>query len=106
MIKPIGINIKVEGASWDVIGGKMHSEAVLMGWGSHNPFEMYNIYASENSGVEYNNTGFYSNETVDGYFKQAIRAKSEEEAIEFWKKRNGMEQLVLVEKVMQHGHGW
>jgi len=78
MIKPIGINIKVEGASWDVIGGKMHSEAILMGWGSHNPFEMYNIYASENGGVEYNNTGFYSNGTVDGYFKQAIRAKSED----------------------------
>ncbi|WP_438312986.1 ABC transporter substrate-binding protein [Sporosarcina sp. FA9] len=86
MIKPIGINIKVEGASWDIIGNKMHSEAVLMGWGSHNPFEMYSIYASENGGVEYNNTGFYSNETVDGYFKQAIQAKSEEEAIEFWKK--------------------
>jgi len=86
MIKPIGINIKVEGASWDIISGKMHSEAILMGWGSHNPFEMNNIYASENGGVEFNNTGFYSNETVDGYFKQAIQAKSEEEAIEFWKK--------------------
>ena len=37
MIKPLGINIKVEGASWDTIEQKMHSNAVLMGWGSHDP---------------------------------------------------------------------
>ena len=40
MIKPLGINIKVEGASWDTIEQKMHSNAVLMGWGSHDPHEM------------------------------------------------------------------
>ena len=32
MIKPLGINIKVEGVSWDTIEQKMHSNAVLMGW--------------------------------------------------------------------------
>ena len=86
LIKQIGINIIVEGASWDSIMEKMHSEAVLMGWGSHDPNEMYNIYGSENGGIDFNNTGFYKNETVDKYFKQAISADSEEEAIEFWKK--------------------
>ncbi|MFC5591387.1 ABC transporter substrate-binding protein [Sporosarcina soli] len=86
MIKPLGINIKVEGGSWDVIGQKMYSEAVLMGWGSHDPHELYNIYSSENAGIEYYNTGFYQNETVDEYFKKALQANSEAEAIEFWQK--------------------
>src|SRR5690625_6185652 len=40
MMKSIGINIKVEGGSWDVIGDNMFSSAVLMGWGSHDPHEM------------------------------------------------------------------
>ena len=33
MMKPLGINIKVEGESWDIIEQKMHSNAVLLGWG-------------------------------------------------------------------------
>ena len=75
MMKPLGINIKVEGGSWDIIGKKMYSEAVLMGWGSHDPHELYNIYGSENAGVEYYNTGFYKNETVDEYFKKATSSE-------------------------------
>ena len=89
MMKPLGIHIKIEGGSWDIIGQKMYSEAVLMGWGSHDPHELYNIYSSHNAGVEYYNTGYYKNDQVDAYFKQALQAKSEAEAIEFWKKRNG-----------------
>ncbi len=133
MIKPIGIHIKVEGASWDVIGDKMHSEAVLMGWGSHDPHEMYNIYGSENAGIEFNNTGFYKNETVDKYFEQALQAKSEEEAIKFWQKAQwdgttglsgkgdvawtwlvNVDHLYLMkedldigeQRIHVHGHGW
>ncbi|WP_203247800.1 ABC transporter substrate-binding protein [Sporosarcina beigongshangi] len=133
MIKPLGINIKVEGASWDIIGQKMYSEAVLMGWGSHDPHELYNIYSSDNAGVEYNNTGYYKNDTVDAYFKKALRANSEEEAIEFWKKAQwdgktglsgkgdaawswlvNIDHLYLVkegldigeQRIHVHGHGW
>ena len=133
MMKPLGINIKIEGGSWDVIGKKMYSEAVLMGWGSHDPHEMYNIYDSENAGIEYYNTGFYKNETVDGYFDKALQAKSEAEAIEFWKKAQwdgttglsakgdapwawlvNIEHLYLVkegldigeQRIHVHGHGW
>lgn len=86
MLKPLGIQVNVEGGSWDIISQKIHSEAVLMGWGSHDPHELYNIYDSENAGVEFFNTGFYKNETVDQYFNEALLAQSEEEAIEFWKK--------------------
>lgn len=133
MMKPLGINIKVEGGSWDVIGQKMYSEAVLMGWGSHDPHEMYNIYGGENAGIEYYNIGFYQNDTVDEYFDKALQAKSEAEAIEFWQKAQwdgetglsakgdaawawlvNIEHLYLVkegldigdQRVHVHGHGW
>ncbi|MFP3488707.1 ABC transporter substrate-binding protein, partial [Staphylococcus sp. SIMBA_130] len=86
MMEPLGIKINVEGGSWDVIGQHMYSSAVLMGWGSHDPHEMYNIYGSDNAGIDYYNTGYYENETVDAYFEQALAASSEEEAIDFWKK--------------------
>lgn len=133
MMKPLGIDVKVEGGSWDVIGQKMYSEAVLMGWGSHDPHEMYNIYSSNNAGVEYYNTGYYKNDKVDEYFKAALQAKSEAEAIEFWQKAQwdgttglsakgdapwawlvNIDHLYLVkdgldigeQRIHVHGHGW
>lgn len=133
MMKPLGINIKIEGGSWDVIGKKMYSEAVLMGWGSHDPHEMYNIYDSENAGIEYYNTGFYKNDRVDEYFDKALQAQSETEAIESWKKAQwdgttglsakgdapwawlvNIDHLYLVkegldigeQRIHVHGHGW
>ncbi len=86
MLKPLGIQVNVEGGSWDVLGQKMASQPVLMGWGSHDPHELYNIYSANNAGVEFFNTGYYKNEKVDEYFEKALRATSEEEAIEYWKK--------------------
>ncbi|AOV06938.1 ABC transporter substrate-binding protein [Sporosarcina ureilytica] len=133
MIKPLGINIKIEGASWDIIAQKMYSEAVLLGWGSHDPHELYNIYGSDNAGVEYYNTGFYKNEKVDQYFEKALRALSEEEAIEYWQKAQwdgttglsakgdapwawlvNIDHLYIVKEGLDighqrthvHGHGW
>lgn len=133
MMKPLGINIKLEGGSWDMIAKKMYSNPVLMGWGSHDPHEMYNIYSSESAGVEYYNTGYYQNKTVDGYFAKALSATSEREAIEFWKKAQwdgttglsakgdapwawlvNIDHLYLVkdgldigdQRIHVHGHGW
>lgn len=132
-LKPLGIQVNVEGGSWDIIGQKMHSEAVLMGWGSHDPHELYNIYGSDNAGVEYFNTGYYNNKTVDEYFELALRAQTEEEAIQYWQKAqwdgetglNGkgdapwvwlvnMNHLYLVkdeldigkQRIHVHGHAW
>lgn len=133
MMKPLGINIQLEGGSWDIISKKMYSNAVLLGWGSHDPHEMYNIYSSENAGVEYYNTGFYQNKTVDENFQKALLAPSEKAAIEFWKKAQwdgttglsakgdapwawlvNIDHLYLVkagldigeQRIHVHGHGW
>ncbi len=85
-VKPLGIEIKVEGKSWDDIETLMHSNAVLFGWGSHDPLEMYNVYSGSMAGNGWYNTGYYNNPTVDAYMEQAMAARGEEEANGFWKK--------------------
>lgn len=133
MLEPLGINVKVKGGSWDTIEKEMYSNAVLMGWGSHDPHEMYNVYSRKYAGVDYYNTGFYQNNTVDEYFEKALSALNEKEALEFWKKAQwdgetglsakgdapwawlvNIDHLYLVkdgldigkQRIHPHGHGW
>ncbi len=86
MVRKAGIEMKVEGKSWDDIERLMHSNAVLFGWGSHSPLEMYNIYHGKYRGNEFYNANYYQNTRVDAYMDEAMAAKSEEEAMECWKK--------------------
>ncbi|MGQ9705001.1 MAG: ABC transporter substrate-binding protein [Actinomycetota bacterium] len=86
MVKKVGIEMKVEGKSWEDIERLMHSNAVLFGWGSHTPMEMYNLYHSKYKGSEWYNPGYYENPTVDAYMDRALAAASEEESLEYWKK--------------------
>ncbi len=133
MMKEIGIKINIEGKSWEMIEKEMYANAVLMGWGSHDPHELYNIYSSKNAGKDYFNTGFYKNDTVDRYMDEALHAQSEEAAIELWKKAQwdgktglsakgdapfawlvNIDHLYLVDekldigeqKIEPHEHGW
>jgi peptide/nickel transport system substrate-binding protein len=133
MIKPLGINIKVEGKSWDAIRNMMHSNAVLFGWGSHNPLEMYNLFYSETAGKGWYNTGFYSNPAVDAYMDKALAAGDDAEANSYWQKAlwDGQTGLsakgdapwawlvnlkhnylikknldIGSQKIQPHGHGW
>lgn len=84
-IKEIGINVVVEGTSWDDLAKRMFSEAVCMGWGSSNPYESYCLYHSDGMLRDdfYNPEG-YSNETVDGYLEAAMEALTPEEANKYW----------------------
>lgn len=133
MIKPLGVRIDVEGKSWDDIKKLMHANAVLFGWGSHDPLEMYNLYYGKNGGLNYYNAGFYANPAVDGYMDKALAASGEQEANEYWKKAQwdgktgisargdapwawlvNLNHLYLVRenldigkpKIQPHGHGW
>lgn len=133
MIKPIGIKINVEGKSWDDLGKMMYSNAVMFGWGSHDPLEMYNLYSSKYKGADYYNTGYYSNPTVDEWMNKAMLARTEEAAWDNWKKSQwdgktgssakgdaswawlvNIDHLYLVkdkldigkQKIHPHGHGW
>lgn len=133
MMKPLGIDIIVEGKSWADIAKLMHSHAVLLGFGSYDPIEMYHLYSSKQQGIAFNNPGFYSNEKVDHWLEQAMQAKSEDEALAYWQLaqwdgEHGLafhgdapwawlvninhlylivEQLNIGEPSIQpHGHGW
>lgn len=85
-LKPIGINVEPVGLSWDETEKLMHSMPLVMGWGGYDPIEMYNLYHSDARGVDFFNTGYYSNQKVDEYMDKALSAVSEDEANEYWKK--------------------
>lgn len=133
MIRPLGIDISAEGKSWDDLGLFMYSNAVLFGWGSYDPIEMFNLYHSSMAGFSWYNTGFYSNPKVDQYMEMALSATSEEEANSYWKQAQwdgetgfsgkadapwawlvNLGHLYLVDenldigrqKIQPHGHGW
>lgn len=85
MIKPLGIQAKVEGKSWDEIEPLMHSNAVIFGWGRNDPTEMYGLYYSKTAQGDYTNAGYYANPETDKVLDLAMGAPSEQEALAFWK---------------------
>ncbi|MEV8376466.1 ABC transporter substrate-binding protein [Kribbella sp. NPDC056861] len=85
MLKPIGIQLKAQGVSWDVIDKRKHVDAVLFGWGSHDPSEMYNLYSSTQAGTEYWNAGYYSNPAVQKNLDAALGATDQDAATNYWK---------------------
>jgi len=132
-LSPLGIKLDVVGKSWEAIQTMMHANAVLFGWGSHDPLEMYNLYSSETRGVGWFNTGFYSNAVVDGHLASALAATGEEEANRYWQKAQwdgqtgfsargdaawawlvNLDHLFFVRdglnlghhRIQPHGHGW
>ncbi|MBD2114935.1 MULTISPECIES: ABC transporter substrate-binding protein [Cyanophyceae] len=84
MLKPVGIQVNVEGKSWDEITPLAHSNAVLFGWGSHDQTEMYNLYHSKAAQGDFYNAGYYANRAIDQRLDLAMGAPSEAEAIAFW----------------------
>jgi peptide/nickel transport system substrate-binding protein len=85
MLAPVGIEVSADGVSWDVIDQRLYADAVLFGWGSHDPIEMYNLYSSTRAGVEYWNPGFYADPQVDAHLEAALAATDEASAIEHWR---------------------
>lgn len=133
MIRPLGIDVQTEGKSWNELEKLMYAHPVIMGWGSHDPLEMYNIYSSNMQGERSYNANYYSNSTVDLYMERAIRATTQEEANMYWKKAQwdgdtgfsikgdaawawlvNLEHVYLIrdnvkigkQKIQPHGHGW
>ncbi|MGP4042463.1 ABC transporter substrate-binding protein [Gracilibacillus sp. D59] len=133
MMNQFGIEVTTEGASWSEIERKMHANPVMMGWGSHDPIEIYSLYHSSMQGIDYYNANYYQNEQVDHYLDQAIHARTEDEANKYWKLaqwdgETGISTLgdapwvwlvnlnhiyyinekidIGEQKIQPHGHGW
>lgn len=133
MVAQAGIKVNVEGKSREETKKLAYTNAVLFGWGSHDPLETYNLYSSTHKGEGYYNTGLYSNPTVDNWMQQALQATTEEEALPFWQNAEwdgstgfsyqgdapwawlvNIDHLYLVknglnigkQQIHPHGHGW
>ncbi|MFI8952127.1 ABC transporter substrate-binding protein [Streptomyces sp. NPDC053750] len=65
--KKAGIEVKVEGATWEVIEPRMKSDAVLAGFGSVGDpdFGLYTLLHSSLAGDGFNNMAHYDNPVVD-----------------------------------------
>ncbi|MDO5652575.1 MAG: ABC transporter substrate-binding protein [Brachymonas sp.] len=85
MFKPLGIQADLGGKSWDEIYREQHASAVLFGWGSHDPVEVYRLYNAKFAGVEAYNAGFYNNETVARHLEAAQAANTPEASLPHWK---------------------
>jgi peptide/nickel transport system substrate-binding protein len=83
--KRMGINIKIEGASWDKIQNLAMSTPVVFKYGSIDPTDVYLRYHSQSHDPSnWNNMIRYSNPIVDGYLKKAITSPNEDTSIEYW----------------------
>lgn len=128
-VKRAGIAVKTEGLSWDEIYARQHTDAVLFGWGSHDPYEMYTLYKSDLAGIESNNPGHYANDDVDAELDAALTATTQDEATKHWKAAQApfagtadapwawlvnLEHTYVVDdcldlgepRIEPHGHGW
>jgi peptide/nickel transport system substrate-binding protein len=84
MLVPLGIDVTVEGKSWDEIDARKHRQVVVFGWGSHDQTEMYNLYHSSMAGSGFYNAGYYANQQIDSLLDLAMGATTQEEAMMFW----------------------
>ena len=85
--KEIGISVNLEVRTWDTILDDIHKEAVLFGFGSGDPSELYNLYYGPIAGgtVAWDNAGCYNNENVNEDIDKALDATDENEALPYWK---------------------
>lgn len=84
MVADAGIEVRAEGVSWEEIDRRLHTDAVVFGWGSHDPTEMYNLYHSSQAGVEYWNPGYYASDAVDAHLDAAMAATDQATATRAW----------------------
>ena len=85
MAKQVGIEITLEGTSWDDLAKRMFTDGVVMGWGAATPSETYYLYRSEGALLDdYYNPEGYMSEVTDGYLEAAMAARTVEEAYANW----------------------
>jgi peptide/nickel transport system substrate-binding protein len=83
--KKLGINIKVEGKSWNEIDTLVHSTPNVFGYGSLDPTDIYLRYYSKSyDPSNYNNIIMYNNPVVDNYLRIAITSSDHDTANNNW----------------------
>lgn len=83
--KKLGINIKIEGKSWNEIDTLAHSTPIVFGYGSLDPTEIYLRYYSKSyDPANYNNIIMYNNSVVDNYLRTALTSSDQDTANKNW----------------------
>lgn len=124
-MKELGIEVNVIGESWDVIYTHEFSDAILWGWGSNSPSELYNLLYS----TAWGNYACYNDEEVDKLLDEAISSRDIENGYQGFRKAmelvstegactwvwlDNIDHLyfaadglnVAAQKLHPHGHGW
>ena len=70
--KEMGIEIIPEGGSWDDIDPNIHSQGVVWGWGSADPYSLEHQYDSRVGGVGYDNAEMLNDSAVDSGIDAAM----------------------------------
>lgn len=85
MVRPLGIEMQPTGRHWDEIQREaQHQDAIMFGFGSHSPQEVYYLFHSQHAGSGFYNSGFYANPEVDAHLDAAQAASSIEQANRTW----------------------
>ncbi|MDQ7727137.1 ABC transporter substrate-binding protein [Halomonas sp. SpR8] len=85
MVRPLGIEMQPTGRHWDEIQREaLHQDAIMFGFGSHSPQEIYYLFHSQHAGNGFYNSGFYANPEVDAHLDAAQAADSLEQANQYW----------------------
>ncbi len=83
-LEALGIQATPSAGSWAELTDRLHANPVVLGWGAHTPQEVWNLYHSSRQGVDFFNTGYYSNPVVDRHFAAAQQAESFEDSLPHW----------------------
>ena len=70
--KELGIEIEPVGATWDEIDPNIHSQGVVWGWGSADPYSLEHQYDSRVAGVGYDNAQVLNDSAVDSGIDAAM----------------------------------
>lgn len=81
-LKQIGIEVSVQGLSWDDIYPHQYSDPILWGWGSNSPIEVYDLNYSQGGG----NFSSYDSLISDAYFDEALAQPEVKDSYELWQK--------------------
>ncbi|RTR34210.1 ABC transporter substrate-binding protein [Shewanella atlantica] len=127
MVKPLGIEIRPKGDSWENIYKHMHNQPVLFGFGSHSASEVRFVHHSQYRGRDYYNAGYYANAELDAVLDGARHAASWEESLPYWRQAQelirqdlpwtwlvNLRHLYAANRCLDlghpgiepHGHGW
>ena len=70
--KELGIEVIPQGGSWDDIDPNIHSQGVVWGWGSADPYSLEHQYDSRVAGVGYDNAEMLNDSAVDSLIDAAM----------------------------------